>query len=120
MKVFSSLMLLVALAMALGCGTQNCPPQVLAVEPATGSANHTSIAPGNQLQFTAKWTITGNDQGCYYMQAMPSVTWTTSDAVNTTISATGLATCVNATSQPATITATEVNGQKATATLTCQ
>jgi hypothetical protein len=91
------------------------------VTPATAMADHSATAPGNQMQFSIKSTVTGNcplvaDQGGM---------WSTSDSVNTTISnqapTQGLATCLNATSNPATITESgTVRGHAITpASLTC-
>jgi hypothetical protein len=92
-----------------------------AVSPTSGTVDHSATAPGNQVQFSIKSTVTGNcplvaDQGG---------TWSTSDSVNTTISnqapTQGLATCLNATSSPVTITESgTVRGHTITpATLVC-
>ena len=74
------------------------------VTPTGGTANHSAIVPRNQVQFSINSTVTGNCP----LVADQVGTWATSDSVNTTISnqapTQGLATCVNATSSPATIT----------------
>lgn|SRR5581483_5216170 len=126
------LLLLLSAALLLSCGgnantSQNCGPIALTVSPANGMADHTAIAPGNQVQYS------GMEQyppGCVVPAAVPSLvpvlTWTTSDTVNTSITnapgaAPGVATCINATPQPATITGSLPDGSlKGTATLTCK
>jgi hypothetical protein len=91
------------------------------VTPATATADHSAVPPGNQMQFSIKSTVTGNCP----LVADQAGSWSTSDAVNTTISnqapTQGLATCLNATPNPVTITETgTVRGHSITpATLTC-
>lgn len=108
----------------ISCGgnsAQNCQATALAITPLHGSADHTAMPPGNQVQFV------GMEQfppGCVVPQVIPVLTWTTSDTTNTSIStpgSPGLATCINATPQPATITGSLPDGSlKGTATLTCK
>jgi hypothetical protein len=92
-----------------------------AVTPTTAMADHSATAPRNQVQFSINSTATGNCP----LVADQVGTWATSDSVNTTISnqapTQGLATCVNATSSPATITESgTVRGHTITpATLSC-
>jgi hypothetical protein len=92
-----------------------------AVTPTPAMAHHSAIAPGNQVQFSIKSTVTGNCP----LVADQAGSWSTSDTVNTTISnqapTQGLATCLNATSSPVTITQSgTVHGHSITpATLTC-
>ena len=120
-----ALMSFVALVSAvgfLGCGavshTENCSIlAALKVSPQQGTADHTAIPPGNQVSFAA---VPVAQPGCALPEIVPyPATWSTSDPVNTSIGATtGLATCINATSTPATITAT-AGGTSGTATLSC-
>jgi hypothetical protein len=91
-------------ALLAGCGgsTQSC--MVAAnVTPAAATADHTAAAPGNQAQFMLMSSVTGN---CL-LRPDPLGTWSTSDPVNTTLgsvtSTSVVATCVNATASPATI-----------------
>ena len=92
-----------------------------AVTPLNAMADHSASAPGNQAQFSIKSTVTGNCP----LVADQAGSWSTSDAVNTTISnqapTQGLATCLNATPNPVTITESgTVRGHSITpATLTC-
>jgi hypothetical protein len=92
-----------------------------AVTPSSGTADHSAIAPGNQVQFSIKSTVTGNCP----LVADKVGTWSTSDPANTTISNSapnqGLAICINVTSSPATITNDgNVRGHAITpATLAC-
>ncbi|HUN87763.1 MAG TPA: hypothetical protein VMU28_03170 [Terriglobales bacterium] len=77
-----------------------------AILPATATADHSASAPANQVQFSEKQTL--SPTGCVpppepaeALACLPN--WTTSDTVNTSVSETGLATCLNATPTPATI-----------------
>jgi len=116
-----------------GCGSQNpaCGPgpPVLAVSPATATADHTAAAPGNQQQYTATSRPAAAGAGC----ATPDViarltpTWTVSDTLHISISnasdaTNGVATCLGPTIGAATVTATVGSGAtatKLTASLTC-
>jgi hypothetical protein len=73
------------------------------VTPPNATADHNAAAPGNELQFSLSSTVKGN---CPLVADSVGV-WSTSDAANTTISnqapTQGLATCLNATPTPATI-----------------
>lgn len=109
-------------ALLAGCGgsTQSC--MVAAnVTPAAATADHTA-APGNQAQFMLMSSVTGN---CL-LRPDPLGTWSTSDPVNTTLgnvtSTSVVATCVNATASPATISNSgTVNGHLfQPAALTCR
>jgi hypothetical protein len=92
-----------------------------AITPATTTADHDASAPGNQAQFSVKSTASGNCP----LVADKIGTWSTSDTVTVTIGnqvpTQGLATCVNATSSPVTITNDgNIRGHAITsATLTC-
>lgn len=125
----------VVVLMALaGCATQKEALNSLAISPATGTAIHGSTS--DTVQFTA----TGNfgkysnsvvdgsaSLACIagtsdFSRTLNNATWSTSDPVNSSISASGLATCVGTTAAPATITALAsgiCGGEKATATLNC-
>jgi hypothetical protein len=85
----------------VGCGgsTQNSCTITAKVTPAIATADHTLAAPANQAQFTLESTVAGN------CPLGPDTlgTWSTSDTTDTSISQQGLATCLNATTAPATI-----------------
>lgn len=124
-KALSCLGLIAVVVSLASCGSTECnATRSLGAEPATTTVDHLAAAPGNQAQFTAKWVYSGNTSGCAFTQALPSVSWTTSDQVNTTVinqtASASTVTCLNATAQPVTITATEQGGTTATATLTCR
>ena len=104
----------------IGCGgssTNNCLITANVV-PASAIADHNAAAPGNQVQFSTSSTVSGN---CPLI-ADTLGTWSTSDPGNTSISNAGLATCLSATTTPATISNSgTVRGRKFTsATLTCR
>lgn len=115
---------LLSCALQIGCtavGNNACTIDA-AVTPATATADHSMLPPGNQAQFSTTSTVTGN------CPLIPDQTgsWTTSDTVNTAISnqspTQGLATCLSATPSAATISYTgTVRGHAFTpATLTCK
>jgi hypothetical protein len=97
----------------------NCSPTGVVITPASGMADHMASAPGNQVHYMAAFQVPA---GCVPPPTPnPLVTWSTSDPLDTTIDASGLATCVNATSQPATIKGTRPDGSfSATAVLACK
>ena len=107
----------------IGCGgavSNNCI--IMAnVTPASAIADHHLTSPANQVQFS---TI-GNATGDCPMQPDMVGTWSTSDPGNTSISnqagSVGLATCLGATTTPATIrNSGTIRGKAITsATLTC-
>ena len=126
-SILAVILLLFAAGVLLSCGgssnsSQNCTPTSLTISPANGSADHTLMSPGNQVQYS------GMEQyppGCAVPAPLPVLTWTTSDTTNTSIgngtSNPGLATCINATPAPATITGSLPDGSlKGTATLSCK
>ena len=107
-----------------GCGASSdnqCTINAL-VTPSNATADHNAAAPGNQVQFSTTSTVTGN---CPLI-ADTKGSWSTSDPANTTVSnqapTEGLATCLNATPRPATIsTSGTVRGHTFTpAKLTCR
>src|ERR1700747_3363683 len=107
-------------AFCTGCGgsVNNTCTITANVIPASATADHAVSPPGNQVQFSTSATVSGN------CPLIPDTlgTWSTSDPGNTSISGTGLATCLSATTTPATISNRgTVRGTKFTsATLTCR
>jgi len=112
-------------------GTSGCTiTTTLAVGPASGTADHSAAAPGNQQKFTATELSSSITPGCAVPAVVPIVypAWTSSDPIDVTVSSAadstnGLATCVNATLAPVTLTATTgtgANAQTAKVTLTCK
>jgi hypothetical protein len=102
-----ALIAIASLLVSCGGGTVDCGGLPLIVNPQSGSADHAALPPSNQVQFGASWKV---PSGCAVAAVVLQPNWTTSDSVNTTIgsqtAANGLATCTNATAQPAKITAT--------------
>ncbi len=109
------------------CGAianSNTPCTIVAnVIPASATADHGLPPPGNQAQFTAKSSVTGNCP----LAPDKIGTWATSDTANTTISnqagSEGLATCLHATPTPASITYSGILRGRVgftPATLTCK
>jgi len=94
-----------------------------AATPSNAMADHTAAPPGNQVQFSV---ISQTSGACACSLVVTAASWTTSDPVNTAISnqppTQGLATCLNATPSPATITYTGTfcGHQFTPATLTCK
>jgi hypothetical protein len=99
--ILCMLVLLVCGPVLAGCGgtTQNTCSITANVVPATGTADHALAPPGNQVQFAMQSSVAGNCP----LAADTQGTWSTSDGTNTSINQQGLATCVNATASPATI-----------------
>ena len=100
------LLLIFACAAAIiscGSGTTNCTPTTIVI-PASATADHTLVAPGNQVQFSTQFT---GVPGCSYPNLIVVGTWSTSDSLNTSISndssTRGLATCLNTTPNPVTV-----------------
>ena len=121
-----SLLLSFSLA-AVGCGSTPCEVTALNVTPTLVTLNHSDAPPANQQSFLAY----ANNHGCLgpgATQGATDATWTSSDPtdvpiVKTSPNPAGVATCVNATSSPVTITATTaISGRTVTgkATITCQ
>jgi hypothetical protein len=122
---------IVALAFTLlaGCDGSGTAPGATCtitadVIPVSATADHNLAAPGNQVPFLASSTVTGN------CPLIPDQTgsWSTSDAVNTTLTTDAqiptqaVATCRTTTSTPATINYSgTVRGHGfTTGTLTCR
>lgn len=113
---------------AIGCGSSTCEITALNVSPTSVTLNHSSAPPANQQTFVAF----ANNNGCLGpgggTQGAANATWTSSDPtdvpiVQTPPNRTGVATCMNPTSSPVTITATAAIGGKTVigkATVTCQ
>jgi hypothetical protein len=121
MKMFLALELFCCGLLISGCGssTQNSCTITANVAPASAMADHALAPPGNQVQFTTQSSAFGN------CPLAPDTlgTWSASDTTNTSISQQGLATCLNATPSPATISNSGmVRSIKAftPATLTCR
>src|SRR5207248_6395551 len=105
---------------SIGCGGSSSNDCFITanVTPLSAISDHNAASPGNQVQFSTSSTVTGN---CPLI-ADTLGTWSTSDPGNTSISGAGLATCLGATTTPATISNSgTVRGRKFTsATLTCR
>jgi energy-converting hydrogenase Eha subunit A len=93
--------------------------------PATAVADHTAAAPGNQQAFNVGFVTVPAD-GCALPLPVTKpqyFTWVSSDPVNAPISnvaaTAGVATCVGATTVPATISVSSVANVQ-TAALTCK
>jgi hypothetical protein len=126
-----SFLFLLLIIFCIGCGGKSqvdCTPLDLAVSPQTATADHAAAAPGNQISFIA---FDGLRPGCPPTPGpiRTDLKWSVSDTVNTKIGNTlnvdyGVATCINATPSPVTVTATGTNGLgttiMGTATLTCK
>ncbi len=99
-------MLLVMLLSNCGAVANNSETCTIVADvlPASATADHSAAPPGNQVQFVAKSSVTGN---CPLTPDRIG-TWSTSDPANSTISnqpgTEGLATCLHATPTPASIT----------------
>src|SRR5689334_11518587 len=95
---------LVSLLGLPGCGSSNTCSVTAIIAPKTATAVHSAAAPGNQVQFTLNSTV----KGTCPLPADKAGTWSSSDAVNVSISnqagTSGLATCLGATASPVTIT----------------
>lgn len=111
-------------ASCIGCGGSMSNSCIITanVTPASAIADHNLASPGNQVQFSTTSTVTGN---CPLI-ADTLGTWSTSDPGNTSISnqvaTAGLATCLGATTTPATISNSGTIRTKGftPATLTCR
>ena len=103
-----------------GCGgsPQNSCNITAIVTPLSAISDHLAAPPNNQIQFATASSVSGN------CPLTPDTlgTWSTSAPGNTSIDSTGLATCLSATTTPATISNSgTVRGRKFTsATLTCR
>jgi hypothetical protein len=125
--------LAVLLAVLPGCGAPQNPSCDLTypveIGPLIATADHTASPPGNQAQFRASVSPYSSAPGCAVPEVIALVyaTWSLSDPIDAQISSAanatnGLATCVNLTPDPITVTAAyTANGatQTRTATLTC-
>jgi hypothetical protein len=104
----------------IGCGgaPQNSCTITAIVTPLSAISDHNVPPPDNQVQFAAVSNVSGN------CPLTPDTvgTWSTSEPGNTSISDTGLATCLGPTTAPATISNSgTVRGRKfVSATLTCR
>jgi hypothetical protein len=125
----------IATLILTGCGLSSKEALVsVTVSPSAASATHSSAT--DTITFKATGNYAAYDVGYYgpnatavcdikisdMSQTLTQVTWSTSDPINTSIDAHGVATCLGATTSPATITALAsgiCGGEKAKATLTC-
>jgi hypothetical protein len=100
------LLLLCALMATCGGFSSNTCMITTGITPPNATADHNATVPGNEVQFSLSSTVKGN---CPLTPDSGGV-WSTSDPVNTTLSnqapTQGLATCLNATPTPATISNT--------------
>lgn len=113
--------LIITCFLLLSCGDEQCQIST-SISPETATADHAAASPGSQAQFSLSSHVSGM---CPIADVVGS--WSTSDPINTTITAsqsdsrTATATCVNATQAPVTISNSgKVRGKAfPTATLTC-
>ncbi len=123
----------VATVALAGCGAQHEALVSVNISPATATATHGSAndtvrftANGNFGTFgsyanstaTATCLVHSSDK----TRTLTQVNWTTSDSVNTSVDANGVATCLGTTAGPATITSLAsgiCGGVKGTAALSC-
>ena len=106
MRIGSWLLALVFLCASMaacsGISSDRCVVTT-AIAPVNATADHNATAPENEVQFSLSSTVKGN---CSLTPDFVGV-WSTSDPVNTSLSnqapTQGLATCLNATPTPATI-----------------
>ena len=100
--LFSMVLGCVSMAACGGTSSDTCMITT-GITPPNATADHNAAVPGNEVQFSLASTVRGN---CPLIPDFGGV-WSTSDPVSTTISnqapTQGLATCLNATSTPATI-----------------
>ena len=135
-RAYSAMTLIAALSsfVSAGCGSSRQALVSVTVSPASAIAAHGSA--NDTVRFTAMGNYATYNRGYQGPNAtavcliripdssrpLSEVTWSTSDSVNTSVDASGLATCLGTTAEPATITALAAGvcgGEKATATLTC-
>jgi len=119
-----SVLLLLLVIVIAGCGGKtkpvDCTPVSLDVAPQSATADHAAAAPGNKISYVASNSVR---PGCIPTPGpiRTDLKWSVSDAVNTTIGNTpnvdyGVATCINATPSPVTVTAAGPNGVGTTIT----
>jgi hypothetical protein len=123
---------LLFIAGSTGCGGRSSPDcsiaTALAIAPTTATADHLAAAPGNKISFVAGNAL---PNGCPPQPGplRQDLKWSVSDPANVSIGNTlnvdyGVATCINATPAPVTVTASGPNRLGATITgsssLTCK
>ena len=120
MKTFLFLAAIFLSVACAGCGgapQNNCNITAF-VTPLSAISDHLAAPPDNKVQFATVSSVSGN------CPLTPDTvgTWSTSAPGNTSIDSTGLATCLSATTTPATISNSgTVRGRKfISATLTCR
>ena len=120
MRTFLILALTFTSVCCIGCGGSVSNDCIITanVTPATAIADHKLASPDNQVQFSTISSFTGT---CPLLPDTAGA-WSTSVPGNTSITATGLATCLGTTTTPATIRNNgTVRGSSFTsATLSCQ
>ena len=133
LRAIAVAVLVSAIGILAGCGSQREALVSINISPATGTATHGSA--NDTVQFTANGNFGtfgsyGNSTAtatCLLhasdkTRTLTEVNWTTSDSVNSNVDANGVATCLGTTVAPATITALAsgiCGGVKATTTLSC-
>ena len=127
--LFFLLLLLVLVSAGCGGTSHDCTvARGLDVAPQSATADHAAAPPGNKVSFVGADSVV---PGCIPTPGPIrfDLKWSVSDTVNTTIGNTsnvdyGVATCINATPAPVTVTATGTNRLGSTitgtATLTCK
>jgi hypothetical protein len=131
-KVFLPSFLALLIGLSAGCGGHSAPDcsvaTALGVIPNTATADHLAATPGNKISFFGSDIL---PNGCIPQPGpfRTDLKWSVSDPANVSIGNTpnvdyGVATCINATPSPATVTATGTNRLgdtiSGTATLTCK
>lgn len=101
-----------------GCGLGLDQEYLDAIQISPAAGTGVSTSPTNTVQFTATgWystqgygTLTPTLNQPNQHKVLTTAKWKTSDSVNTSVSASGVATCLSVTNTPATITATAPGG----------
>jgi hypothetical protein len=121
--IFCGSVLLTGCAVSASTGQQCTNGLVMNISPTSATADHTQVAPANQVKFQSLVSPTASP-GCavpaWVMTAAPA--WTNPDPKDISIdsssdsSMNGLATCTGATSGPVTLTASYTQGTNASVT----
>jgi hypothetical protein len=134
MRALKILAALIATSAWLGCGSSREALVSVAVSPLRGIATHgsendtvTFKATGNYAAYDTDNRLPNQGLVCAVKvpdssQPLTAVTWSTSDSINTSVDANGVASCLGTTSAPVTITATAsgvCGNVKSTAALAC-
>lgn len=123
-----------ALTASIGCGSSKNALVSITVSPSSGVATRGSANDAVTFKATGNYTAYDTDnrlpnQGLVCAVKVPdssqplaTVTWSTSDSINTSVDTNGVATCLGQTVTPATITALAsgvCGAEQGNATLTC-